>query len=107
MRCPECNKRITAKKFLIGICKNCGYKLTMKDYFKKNWKCPMFDICNFADKCSDSDWKNCGTYQCFMGFVKNLKFGYDIKMEPIMEDFSALKPFRLKSGISSEMEMID
>lgn len=67
----------------------------------------MFDICNFADKCNDNDWKNCGAYQSFMGFVKNLKFGYDIKMEPIIEDYSALKPFRLKSGITGEMEMID
>lgn len=103
MRCPECDKKMSHRVFIKGICKSCGYKFKMKDYFKKNWKCPMFDVCNFADRCNDSDWKHCGTYVSFMGFVRTL----ETRMEPVMEDFSALKPFRLKSVISGEMEMIE
>ena len=107
MRCPGCNKKQRKEELLsLGFCKKCGREHKMKDFFRKNWKCQLFDICNFADKCNDDDWKNCGTYQSFMGFIKDLKFGYEIET-PSLIDYSALNPFRLKSGISGEMEMID
>ena len=105
MRCPECKKRISARNAYKGVCKKCGYKYTMKDYFRPNWQCPMFDLCNFADKCYDEDWEHCGTYSCFMGFIR--KINSNIKMEPIVEDYSALKPFRLKCGINCKMEMVE